>query len=480
MSASPSTLQHRCLADPETLRCFPMFASLPPDDLDELCQAGEVHSVAPGEVIIEEGTTGDTFYVILDGELEITKQSGGREVLLAVRGRGEFVGERSLLDDTQRSASVRALRESQLFVVHRAAFEGLLAGSPTARSAVLRTMTTRLQSTESMLMHHQNLAALGTLAAGLAHELNNPAAAIQRSAAHLGEVLARTERLTSALATLRLDQHEAARLDAILAEVPPRPPGVDPTENEDALEAWLGGQAVPEAWMLAAELAAAGWTPALLDRLASGLPAAQVPVVAQWLGWSAAARVLLEELRTSAEAISDVVQAVKVHTHLGEAPIQEVDVRESLETTLVVLRHKLKDGIRVIRDYAAHVPLVEAYGSELNQVWTNIVDNAIDAMQGHGTLRIRVARTEGDRVVIEIGDDGPGIPPEVQARLFEPFFTTKAPGMGTGLGMHVAHTIVVARHRGEIHLDSQPGATTFRVCLPLALPADAAPLEAEI
>jgi signal transduction histidine kinase len=468
------------VVNPDLLRCFPMFASLPPDDLDELCQAGEVRSVAPGEVIIEEGTTGDTFYVILDGELEITKQSGGREVLLAVRRRGEFVGERSLLDDTPRSASVRALRDSQLFVVHRAAFEALLASSPTARSAVLRTMTTRLQSTESMLMHHQNLAALGTMAAGLAHELNNPAAAIRRSAAHLGEVLGRTQRLTSALATLRLEQHQAARLDTMLVDVASQPPQADPTEEEDVIEAWLDDHAVPEAWMLAPELAAAGWTPELLDRLAHGLTGAQVSVALQWLGWSAAAQGLLAELRTSAEAISDLVQAVKVHTHLGEAPIQEVDVRESLETTLVVLRHKLKDGIRVIRDYAADVPPVEAYGSELNQVWSNIVDNAIDAMQGHGTLRIRVARAEGEQVVVEIGDDGPGIPPEVQARLFEPFFTTKAPGMGTGLGLHVTYTIVVARHRGEIHVDSQPGATTFRVCLPIALPAGAATLEAEI
>jgi signal transduction histidine kinase len=459
----------------ELLRRAPLFAGLPEEDLDRLCRTARVVNVAAGQRVIEEGSAGDALYVILEGELEVTKRAGDRDVVLAVRRVGEFVGERSLLEQVPRSASVTAIQQSRLLEITRLELEALLANSPAARLAMLQTMTSRLQSTEQMLMQHHKMAALGTLAAGLAHELNNPAAAIRRSAEHLREVLERWERLAGELATLGLDHRQVAKLTSSQAAARRAEPDAGVAHaQEEAVEAWLEAHAVGEAWILAPELASAGWEPARLQRLAEQLSPPQLAVLVQWLGFGILARKLVAELRTSAEAISAIVQAVKVHTHLGQAPIQEVDVRESLENTLVILRHKLKRGIRVVRDYAADLPRIEAYASELNQVWTNIVDNAIDAMQGRGELRIRVAPIGAEQVLVEITDNGPGIPPELQPKIFEPFLTTKPPGKGTGLGLHLAYNIVVDRHRGEIQVQSRPGETRFQVSLPVRLARDTA------
>jgi signal transduction histidine kinase len=460
----------------DRLRSSPLLAELSDDDFQRLCVTAEIRSVAAGEIVIKEASEADALYLILAGEFEITKRVGASEVVLGSRGPGELVGEAALLTDGPRSATVRALGDGQLLACSRAGFDILLATSPSARSAIFRTMIARLQSTESLLMHQQKLAALGTLAAGLAHELNNPASAIGRGADQLRTVLAEWEGLVPELAGLAFSESQVARIAAALTETN-RPAtmaqeaGIAATiELEDTLQAWLAAHGISDSWMLAPELASSGWTPARLTQLAAHFAPTQVPVVLQWLGLTAAAHGLIEEVRTSAKAISEIVQAVKLHTFLGQAPIQHVDVRESLEATLVILRTKLKRGIRVIRDYAADVPPVEAYGSELSQVWINLIDNAIDAMGGEGELRLRVARDDRDRVIVEIEDNGPGIPPDVQARLFEPFFTTKPPGAGTGLGLHVAYTIIAAKQRGEIAVASQPGMTRFTVTLPVRLP----------
>jgi signal transduction histidine kinase len=234
------------------------------------------------------------------------------------------------------------------------------------------------------------------------------------------------------------------------------------------LQEWLEGHGVGEAWELAPVLVASGWDRDELERVVERFSPTQLPVVLRWVGAGSSVFGLLEEVGQSAEAMSEIVKAVKTYSYLDQAPIQDVDVVESLENTLVLLRPRITTGVKVTRDYAEDVPRIEAYGSELNQVWTNLIDNAIDAIAGQGELTLR-AFTAENVVTVEVIDDGPGIPPEIQPRIFEPFYTTKAPGLGTGLGLHIAYNIVVHKHRGQLQVASKPGETCLRVVLPIRL-----------
>jgi signal transduction histidine kinase len=453
------------------LRRLPLFSDLSETDLERLHDMASRLTVPEGERFIEEGTAGDALYVIIDGEVEITHRERSREVVLATRESGEFIGEMSLLEDAPRSASARALRETELLVIRRAAFQTLLSCSPSAPLTILRTVTSRLRSTESLLMQQQKLAALGTMAAGLAHELNNPAAAIQRSSAHLREALTEWGRATTALGALSPDDLMVLNEIHRGLEAPPTASATDAlarTAQEDEVQGWLDEQGTERSWEMAPVLVAAGWDRSRLAVLGERLPGIPVAALMGWLGAGAAVYGLVNEVGQSAHAISEIVRAAKTYSYLDQAPVQEVDVHESLESTLVILRHKLKEGISVERDYASDRLRIEAYGSELNQAWTNLIDNAVDAMGGRGELRLRTY-AKGDTVVVEIKDDGPGIPEEVQARLFEPFFTTKPPGQGTGLGLHLVYNTIVQRHNGQIRVFSQPGATCFQVTLPVRL-----------
>jgi signal transduction histidine kinase len=434
----------------------------------------ETVSIPARQLVLQEGDQGDSLYVVLTGELEVTKRQGSQDVLLALYTPGQFFGEMALLEQAPRSASVRTLQECRLLVISQAAFQTLLSCSPSAPLKILHTVTSRLRSTESALIQNEKMAALGTLAAGLAHELNNPAAAIRRSAAQLRDALAEREKLTAQLHSLATDPHQRESLGALQEEIAERKtttPVYDPlalSEQEDELQEWLEDHGVGEAWELAPVLVASGWDRDEVERLAERFSPAQLPVVVRWLGATSSVYGLLEEVGKSAEAMSEIVKAVKTYSYLDQAPIQEVDVIESLENTLVLLRPRIDAKISITRDYADDVPRIEAYGSELNQVWTNLIDNAIDAVAGQGELTLR-AFTAESVVTVEVIDDGPGILPEIQPRIFEPFFTTKAPGVGTGLGLHIAYNIVVHRHRGQIQVASRPGETRLRVDLPIRL-----------
>jgi signal transduction histidine kinase len=244
---------------------------------------------------------------------------------------------------------------------------------------------------------------------------------------------------------------------------------LDPLARSDLeceVQEWLEAQGVDDAWEHAATLVAAGWDRAELERRTAAFTPALAPLVARWAAQGLAVYGLLDAVAESTRRVASIVKAVKSYTYLDQAPVQAVDVHEGLENTLIILQHKLKAGIQVRKDYAADLPRIEAFGGELNQAWTNIIDNAIDAMQGQGELGLRTER-HGDRIVVAITDNGPGIPIEIQPRIFEPFFTTKPPGAGTGLGLHIAFNIIVHRHRGQIQVVSQPGATCFRVTLPI-------------
>ena len=458
----------------DELRQVPLLADLTEEDLERLYGMAEMVSIPAGQLVLQEGDPGDSLYVVLDGELEVTKRHGEQEVLLAVYKAGQFFGEMALLEQAPRSASVRTLRESRLLLISQVAFQTLLSCSPSAPFKILRTVTSRLRSTESMLIQNEKMAALGTLAAGLAHELNNPAAAIRRSAAQLRDTLAERERLAAELITLTNDPHQKEMLGSLQAETMDRvatPPPYDPltiSEHEDQLQEWLEDHRVGQEWELAPVLASFGWTRDELEQLDERFSPIQLPVVLRWLAANSSVYDLLEEVGKSAEAMSEIVKAVKTYSYLDQAPIQEVDVRESLENTLVLLRPKIKAGVSIKRDYADDVPRIEAYGSELNQVWTNIIDNAIDAMEAQGELALRT-RARDSEVMVEIVDNGAGIPSELQPRIFEPFFTTKAPGVGTGLGLHIAYNIVVHKHQGQIKVESRPGETRFQVMLPVRL-----------
>jgi signal transduction histidine kinase len=458
----------------DELRRVPLFADLSEEDLERLYQMAETVSIPAGELVFEEGSPGDALYVVLDGELEVSKRQSGQEAVLAVRRAGEFIGEMSLLEQAPRSASVRTLRESRLLMINQAAFGTLLSCSPSAHLTMLRAVTSRLRSTESMLVQSEKMAALGTLAAGLAHEMNNPAAAISRSAAQLRDTLSEWERSAADLSTLATDPHQNEIVSALREETAKRTAAPDPSDplslsdQESELQEWLEDHGVEQAWEFAPVLVSVGWYRDELEQLTEHFSSDQFPVVVRWLAVGSSVYGLLEEVVKSAEEISEIVKAVKTYSYLDQAPIQDVDIRKSLENTLVILRPKIKAGIRITRDYADDVPRVEGYGGELNQVWTNIINNAIDAMQGQGELVLRTYPVDGD-VAVEIIDNGPGIPPEVQPRIFEPFFTTKAPGDGTGLGLHIAYNIIVHKHHGQIQVASKPGETRFRVVLPVWL-----------
>ena len=454
------------------IRQVPLFAELTDEEAEALWASGKQIRASPGEVIIAEGTPGDSLYLILAGALEVTKRDGDREITLATRRPGEFLGEMSLLEQAPRSASVRAVEASRLLVIGPEAFRQLLARRPEAATTLLRTVAGRLRSTEASLIQNDKLASLGTLAAGLAHELNNPAAAIQRSTGYLGEAFEAWRRRTVELNALELspgERHGLMELERGIADCEPsRLPDAAARKEESRLIARLEELGVADPWEIAPALAAYGWTVERLEPLGATFARERLSPVLQWLGAGLAAQQLMEEIQRASEAISNIVRAVKSYAYLDQAPVQDVDVAMSIEDTLMILNHKLKHGVEVVRAFQPDLPRIEAYAGELNQVWTNIIDNAVQAMDGKGQLEVG-ARQLGDEVEVVIADSGPGIPAEVAPRVFEPFFTTKAQGIGTGLGLHIAHNIVVNRHRGRIAFETRPGRTEFRIVLPVKL-----------
>src|SRR5687767_14922444 len=321
-------------------------------------------------------------------------------------------------------------------------------------------------------MHPQEkMAALGTTSAALAHELNNPAAAAQRSASQLRESQSRWLRLTHQIESAASQQGQTDWLDDFIQEATRRfgaPAKLDALERidlVDQMQTWLEANGVESAWELAPAIVNFGWEVESLEKLKGTLSPSLFGLTVPWLGLCCLMMGLLSEVLQTTERISQIVHAVKSYTYLDQAPLLEVDIHEGLESTLVIMQHKLKGGVTVKREYSPNLPRIEAFASELNQVWTNIIDNAIDAMNGKGEIKIKTYQ-EDNQVIVEITDNGPGIPEEIQSRILEPFFTTKAPGQGTGLGLHISHDIVANRHHGQLLVESRPGETKFKVVLP--------------
>lgn len=321
------------------------------------------------------------------------------------------------------------------------------------------------------LRQNEKLATLGRLSAGIAHELNNPASAAQGGARQLGQAFAHLQAAHLRLGEMGLTGDELEtllELDRLAQERARRPAEMSTlarVDRESELEAWLSEQGIEEPWHVAPALANLGYDCAALERLVAGFPQSRFAAVIDWLNYTYIGYSLLEEIGQGAQRISEIVAALKTYTFMDQAPLQEVDVHTGLDSTLVMLRSRLKTGITVHREYAADLPQIPAFGSELNQVWTNIIDNAVDAMSGQGELTLRTC-SDAQWVVVEVEDNGPGIPDAVLPHIFDPFYTTKGPGLGTGMGLNISHSIVTQKHQGRIAVHSQPGQTRFEVRLP--------------
>lgn len=453
------------------LRKTPLFADLTDDDLVKLCQMVDELHLPAGEKLFEEGEEGDRAYVIQEGQIEILRKSGKRDVQVAIRKPGDVIGEMALLGSVPRTATGIALMDSILLVIGHAQFESLLETSQSAARTLLRTVMLRLRSSDALLRQSEKMAQLGTLTAGIAHEINNPASAARRGSEQLRDTFTHLQRIQARLAGQLLNREqqdallgldETARLRAGL---PLQLDSLERSDRESALESWLERQRFENSWELAPQLAELEITPEKAAGLEKIFPGELLSLAIDWLGTSYSFYKLLDEIEQGTGRISEIVKALKSYVYLDQAPVQDVNIHEGIENTLVILRSKLKTGVDVHREFAIDLPRIEAYGSELNQVWTNLIDNAIDAMQGKGEITIRTS-SEGKNVVIEIEDNGPGIPEEIQPKLFTPFFTTKAMGKGTGLGLNISYNIIM-KHHGDIRVTSQPGRTRFRITLPV-------------
>ncbi len=454
------------------LKRVPLFAELPEKDLARLCEMVEEVDLKAGDLLFSEGDLGNHAYVIRKGEVEVLKASQRRDVLLAVRTEGEVIGEMALLEDTTRTASLRARTDVTLLKIDKSQLDNLLETSSSAARVLFYTILRRWRETHAALRQSEKMAELGRMTAGVAHELNNPAAAAGRSASQLLDSISNLMAAQTELTELHLQPPEEALLDFLKDRIeasitnPIHLDTITRSDREAELEDWLNDQGIQDAWELSPALTGLDLSAEDRKRISSGFSEAELPVVLTWVQATCDVENLLVEIREAAGRISTIVQALKSYSYLDQAPVQEVDIHAGLENTLIIMRHKLKQGIEIKREYAQDLPHIQGHGSELNQVWTNLIDNAVDAMDGQGTITLRTRR-EKDWVVVEIEDNGPGIPPEIQDKIFDPFFTTKPPGQGTGLGLDISYNIIVHKHRGEIKVLSKPGQTIFQISLPV-------------
>ncbi len=464
----------------DELRRVPLFDGLSDEELGRVLEEGSEKVVRAGEMNGREGEPVKHLYVILEEDLRITKKTAdGGETVLNVYTPGNFFAEVPLLAGSPFMASGRALTDCRMFLIPDALFRRLLTENTPFGHTILQTMAERVQLLQSIAGQREKLDSLGTLAAGLAHELNNPASATRRSAEDLREDFARLRslgwRLAHAAARGELDPSalDALEQSVVRASAAGAPTTLDTLEEsarEEELALWLEDRGLPDAWELAPTFADAGIGTKDLDALSQSVPSEVRADALRYLEAVIGVSGLLDEVESSAGRVSEIVRTMEGYSYMDRAPLQDVDINRSLEDTLSVLGYKL-GGIEVGRDLDPDLPRVAAYGGELNQVWTALLDNAIDAVGGDsGRVGLRTI-CEGDRVLVEISDDGPGIPEGLRGHIFEPFFTTKDVGSGTGLGLDVSYRIVVGRHGGDIHVVSEPGATRFEVRLPVNGPA---------
>jgi signal transduction histidine kinase len=459
----------------DELRSLSIFEGVTDDQLAELIEGGIEVRVEPGVDLFRQGEHADFWWVLVEGSIDLVRRVGREDTVvgrLDVPGRwaGGFRAwdEHGVYLATGRGSTTgRMLRVPAEVLRERTSAWFPLGGH------LIRGLYGTARSIESTARQRESLVTLGRLSAGLAHEINNPSAAATRAVDAL-EVACQT--LLSSLGRLARNEISAQQftaLDALRLEIELRvgavPDPLDMADREEALSSWLTRHGVVREWIVAPPLAAAGVDVAWCERAAAVLEGSALEPGLEWVASTLSASALLSEVKESTRRISELVAAVKSYSQMDRASMQHIDVTDGIDNTLVMHGHKLRDGVTVVREYDSDVPAIDAQAGELNQVWTNLIDNAVDAMDGSGTLRV-TTRAAGDHVVVEIADTGPGMPPEVAARAFEAFYTTKDVGKGTGLGLDIARRIVEERHGGTITIDSRPGETVLRVSLPVRLP----------
>jgi signal transduction histidine kinase len=466
---------------PDELRTLFLFESLDPDKLDWLAEHGRIEQRAAGEMVYVEGEDATCFYVLLDGTVVMRRRVGDDEVEVArTNQRGVYAGATSAyFKSTEQRAypgSMLAITDSRFFVLPAAEFGAIFAQWFPMAMHLLEGIFLGMRSSQAIVGQRERLLGLGRLTAGLTHELNNPAAAAVRATSSLRERVAMMRHKLAALADGRLNPDDLIQLASLQEEAvemlvkAPKLTPMQASDAEEVVEEWLDEHGARASWEIAETLSVAGIGPAWLDRVAAEIPETHLEGGLRWITYTLETERLMREIEDATHRISALIGAAKQYSQLDRAAHQDIDVRDGLDSTLVMLSGKLKGGgIEVVKEYADDLPDIPAYPAELNQVWTNLIDNAIGAMEGHGTLTLRTSMA-GDQVLVEVCDTGPGVPEDNLKRIFEPFFTTKPVGEGTGLGLDISYRIVVQRHRGDLRVKSVPGNTRFQVYLPLVEP----------
>ena len=463
--------------DVDELKKIPAFAELAADQLAWLAGHGEVTEYESGESVFQLGHVAEHMIAVLEGAIEIVFSVGGQLVPFVTQRPGTVSGLLPFSRMRSFSGSGRALGQTRLYRLHQSFFDEMLHRAPTLGPVLVSMMTDRVRETTRLAQQREKMMALGKLSAGLAHELNNPATAVGRDADALDEQLARLPELTRMLLVHGIDAEALARAGAWLAAwaqgatgaaSPAAAGALERSRLEQQIGSWLDERGVSESWMLVEPLVGAGLSLDHLCQLTDGVAAEALSDFITWFTAIVGAQTLARDIRAASGRITELVGSVKVYSHMDRAGDRErTDLREGIDSTLVMLGHKLKrKNIMLERNYASDLPPVSAFAGELNQVWTNLADNAIDAMSDGGVLRLETAR-DGGTAVVRVVDNGAGIPADIQSRIFEAFFTTKPIGEGTGLGLDIVQRIVAQQHGGKVDVESAPGRTVFTVRLPI-------------
>lgn len=479
MSGQPLT------CDRAELATLFLFEKLSPEQLDRLCREGRVERFEPGWVY-REGEPATCFFVLLQGTLVMSRQVGDDDVELnRTSQRGVYAGAFQAYlgdqaDQARYKGSMRVIEPSRFFILPSASFAEIMREWFPMAVHLLEGLFFGSQNTQRTIGQRERLLALGSLSAGLTHELNNPAAAAVRATSALRE---RVAGMRHKLGVIASGAYQRETLESLVelqertaeqvAKATPLSP-LEAADREDELTDWLDDHGIAGGWQLAPNFVQAGLDTAWLDRVAAAVDEHTLEGAVRWLNYTVETELLMNEIEDSTTRISQLVDAAKQYSQLDRAPYQNADVHELLDSTLLMLSGKIGERIRVVKEYDRTLPRIPAYPGELNQVWTNLIDNAVAAINdtgGEGTLTVRTARDERDQLLVEFRDTGPGIPPGIRGRIFDPFFTTKPVGQGTGLGLDISWRIVVNKHHGHIEVHSAPGDTRFQVLLPLTAPA---------
>ena len=457
------------------LLALELFQYLPQERLEWVCDRAQAVELASGDILVREGDTGRGFFILSAGSIGITRLSEGIEIPLGQHDAPSFFGEIQCLTDELVPVTLRALSPCRLHVLTDEDFRELLHEHRDFERIVFKTMQQRLQGLTSFIRQREKMASLGTLAAGLAHELNNPAAAVVRALQDVVPALIELQRMNLIAGRNQVDEAHTQEwlkvrddgYDAILHS------SIDTlslSDREEELLDWLEDYGVDDAWKLTEPLAMGGIEVATLDKLMERWrndSTEMRDMGLRWLALSFDVMTMIANGLRGAQRMSELVGAMKSYSYMDQGVQQLVDIHEGLEDTLRLFAYKIKQGIKIRRTYDSKLPKILAYGSELNQVWTNLIDNAIDAIALSGTIEITTTGNNNS-IQVQIADSGSGIPPEIQSRIFEPFFTTKPVGKGSGLGLETVRRVVENRHRGTLTFESMPGKTQFTVCLPIS------------